>query len=126
MIGIFNTHTKEMKLFEKVEGLFKYITALENEKMLEDHKHFGKTEWSFIIFSRKDVHELYHNSKKDDLTEELKQAYQQELELLEVCHGDCQTPAQLPLTPDIDLEELKMDWCRAYCITHQFYLAEDS
>lgn len=125
MIGIFNPPANEMKMFETVEQLFKYIITIENEKMLEDHEHFGKTEWSFGIVSAQHVRELYHNTKKEDLTEALCEAYEQELPLLEISHGDFRNLACFPLTPDIDLEALKMDWCRSYCKAHQFYLAEE-
>ena len=124
MIGVFNTNTQEIKMFETVEQFFNYITTIENEKMLPGHKDFGKTQWSFQIMSVHYVRELYTHTKEDKRTQALCEAYEQELPLLEICHGDFTNPARFPLTPDTDLEDLKMDWCRAYCKVHQFYLIE--
>lgn len=124
MIGVYNTDTQEMKMFATVEELFNYITTIENEKMLPGHKDFGKTQWSFEVMPARHVRELYTRMKKEERTKALCEAYEQELPLLEVCHGDFRNPARFPLTPYIDLEDLKMDWCRAYCKVHQFYLVE--
>ena len=124
MIGIFNTGTQEIKMFETVEQLFNYIIMIENKKMLEDHTNFGNMAWSLKIMSAQHVRELYTHMKKSERTEALREAYEQELPLLEVCHGDFRNPARFPLTPHIDLEALKMDWCRAYCKVHQFYVIE--
>ena len=126
MIGLFNFHNRELKMFETRDQLFNYIMTLENEKLFEDHENFGATEWSFGIIALQHVRELYHKIKEEDMTEALREAYEQELPLLEISWGDFRNRISIPLLPDIDLKTLKWDWCRAYCEVHDYYLAEES
>ena len=58
------------------------------------------------------------------LTGAERKAYEDELDLLEMCAGDPQTLQQIVLFPDVDVEELARDWCFAYAHAKNFSLFE--
>ena len=49
----------------------------------------------------------------------VKQAYEQELSLLEVCAGNYDNPRYLPITANLDIVLLKKQWCLAYYLCHR-------
>ncbi len=124
MIMIFDLNKKELMSFEDDEGLFKYINTRESHKRLEDYAYFSKDYWRFLIFMPKEVQALYHNLKKERVTETLTKAYGCQLGLVEIYEGDFDNPTQIPSTPDLDLKKLKKEWLLNYCQAHGWLFVE--
>ena len=59
------------------------------------------------------------------MTSPIRQAYEQELDLLEMCKGDLNKPLQIPVSPDVDVEHLLKIWCFEYCKAHGYEVKED-
>lgn len=127
MMIIFHPASGKMEIFKTEEALFKYIIATENTKLLEGHTHFSQTDWSFLNFSKDDVQDLYHNVRTSALTVPLKQAYAQELGLVEMSTGNFKHSTQIPLKSALDLKVLKKEWSIAYCKAHGYavYVARE-
>lgn len=119
MLEIFQKNKEIEPLFANYDDLFNHITERENLKLFEEHSDFGKTEWSFVVFSPKNVSILYHHIKKESITQPLQQAYENQMSLIEICKGDYENPTQILGTPDIDIEELKKNWSLDYCKAHK-------
>jgi hypothetical protein len=105
MIHLFNKNTAEKISFpgspvHNSHELFKFIRDREHSKLLEDHPEFGLFSWSFEVFQPRRVFQLYHNTKKELLTPPLEEAYEQQLDLLEMCKGDLNKPLQIPVSPE--------------------------
>jgi hypothetical protein len=125
VIQLFNKNTEEKRSFQNSNELFKFIRDMEHSKLFEDHPEFGSFSWSFRVFKRRSIVEYYHNIKEEDLTSPIRQAYEQELDLLEMCKGDLKKPLQIPVSPDVDVEHLRKIWCFEYCRAHGYEVRED-
>jgi hypothetical protein len=125
MIHLFNRHLAENKSFQNSDELFKFIKDREHLKLFGDHPEFGSFSWSFKVFNRRNIFELYHNIKDEYLTLPIRQAYEQQFDLLEMCKGDPNKPLQIPVSPNVDLKYLREIWCFEYCKAHGYEVKKD-
>jgi hypothetical protein len=102
--------------------LTKFFCTVENHKLFEDHPQFGKTHWSFQIYSRQRVREMARHDPNPKTREHFKKAAGQDLEMLEICMGDFNNACFVLLRPDTNLQALQEKWCHDYCRTHQYKL----
>ena len=119
MIEIFNKGKGNIETFENYEALLKHIKEIEKRKFEETKKE----DWSFTIHSHERLSRLYWDAVKafrTFMTEKEQDAYENELNLLEMCKGDEDNATQIILTPDIDIKEIKESWCRDYCLNHGY------
>jgi hypothetical protein len=123
MIDIFNNDNGHIESFQSYDGLLKYIKEIEKEKFIET----GKRGWDFTIHSRKTLASFYwYAIKALDilLTEKEQEAYENGLNLLEMCRGDENNLVQVILTPNVNIREIMKDWCLEYCSSNGFTLIE--
>jgi len=126
MIHLFNTSTADKKSFYNSDDFFEFIKGIENAKLSEDHPEFGSFGWSFKVFDRRSIFELYHNIKEESLTPSIREAYEQQFDLLEICKGDLSKPIHIPITPDVDVKYFQKLWCFEYCRSRGYEVREDS
>src|ERR1700722_6273843 len=121
MIQIIPTNGKR-KLFTNYHDACEYINAIEKRKILES----GEKIWSFIRRRYETLYSLYYRnpSLKDFLTTKEKEAVENGMGLVEIVKGNREHITQFLFTRHLDLEPLKRDWCREYCIEHGFKLSE--
>ena len=123
MIEIFNEINEKVGSFQSYNGLFKYIREREKETLIRT----GQTDWRFTIHGHERLSCLYWRAIKalDTLfTEKEMEAFNNELNLLEMCMGDYDNPTQIILTPDINVKEIRKNWCRDYCLEHGYIFSE--
>lgn len=101
--------------FENYQELYRHITYKENLKLMEDHLEFGQSSWSFLILSPERIGELIDTLKKDYDETILFEAWRQQLPIIEMCEGDYTNIRQILVTPNINIEGLREDWCLGYC-----------
>jgi len=105
--------------FENYDKAFDFISGMDGE--VEEGNLFYlplKTgnNWSFAAYSPERVNQL---SQFAPVTEpNLRQAYEGQWGLLEICDGDYANPRYVALTPDVDLSGLKRKWLHSYCAAH--------
>ena len=107
----------------KNDGVFNHLSAGE---LLEDHPEVDTTQWSFIIFPPKKVPILYFKLKQKPVPDLLKEAYGQQVGVIEICKGDYENPTWVPLTLGLDIGKLKKDWYLECCKKHGYALVDDS
>ena len=111
--------------FETYDQAFDFISGMDGE--VEEGSLFYlplKTgnNWSFVTYPPERVNRL---SQFDPMTEpSLRQAYDEQLGLLELCSGDYANPRYIALTPDVDVQELKKQWLQKYCAAHGLAIEE--
>ena len=113
-------------LFENYNKLFDFIGEMDSEvqngKTFESHVEFEGSSWSFVTYPPERVKQLY---QFDPLAEpSLRQAYDEQLGLLELCSGDYENPRYIALTPDVDVQGLKKQWLQNYCAAHGLAIEE--
>ena len=111
-------------LFEDYQTLYQHIMHEENFKLFQYHPQFPKFPWSFIVFSPEGVAELIQTLQKKHDMELLYESWSRELPMLEICKGNYQDIELIPLTPEIDVEAMREDWCKAYCQSQEISVTE--
>ena len=106
--------------------LCRHITYEENEKLFEDHPQFGQTMWSFLYISPQQVTDLVPTMKKKCDEKIFLEAHLQGLGVVEACEGNLDHIRQILVTPDVNVEALRKEWCKKYCKVHGYGLFEIS
>ena len=126
---------KGYSLFQEHSELYKgyavdFIDEIKNTRFFEDKPEFQHEHWSFTRYSHERVAHLFRNWKKCFGTPEIppgiKQAYEQELSLIEVCTGIYDDPDYIPITADLDIETLKRQWHQDYWLYHHISIGKES
>lgn len=123
MIMIKMTPTNgEDRLFENYHEVCDYINSIEKRKALEP----GEKIWRFVRRRYETLSSLYYRnpSLKSFLTPKEKEAVEKEVGLIEIVKGNREHITQLLFTSRLDIEPLKRDWCKDYCIEHGFTHSE--
>lgn len=100
--------------------LFNAIMAEENNKLLEDHPHFGQSSWSFVHYTSARIKMMYKPECKYQYSPILQQAFEQSIGYVEICTGDFTKPKEILLTDSVDILSLKKQWCNDYCHFHNY------
>jgi hypothetical protein len=120
MLHICKPNGKIIRSF-KNDDAFNHLSAGE---LLEDHPDVDTTHWSFVIFPAERVPNLYFNLKQKPVPAPLKEAYEQQLGVIEICKGDYENPIWAPLVPGLDIGKLKRGWYLEFCKKHGYALVE--
>lgn len=108
--------------FENYDHLFDYFVETENMKLLSKQAEYQQTDWSFTIYPPKQVSVLFTHSNGQDSA--IREAYEEELPLIEICAGSYKHPTYIVNTPNIDMEYLKRKWCLDFCTYHDLILKD--
>jgi len=122
MIVVVSLNSDPAQYFEDYNELFDCFTAVENLKLVAKCPNFKRMNWSFTIYSPKRVAAFYAHIK--DSNEAIKEAFSEDLSLIEICTGDFTKPTYIALTPNVDLNYLKKKWCIDYCTFHHLVVRE--
>jgi hypothetical protein len=111
------------------EDVCDYFMRLEHFKVLDRNSFYpgqcSEEKWEFSYYSYDHLCAIFGGIKRNDrLTEAEREAYESELDLIEVCTGNPQTLQQIVLFPDVDVTELTRDWCFDYAHAKNFALFE--
>ena len=115
--------------YKRFEDVCDYFMRLEHFKVLDRDSFypgsFSGEKWEFSYYSYEHLCAIVGGIEQDaELTKVEWEAYENELDLIEVCTGDPQTLQQIVLFPDVDVTELERDWCFDYAHAKNFVLFE--
>ena len=108
--------------FENFDQLFECIITTEALKVASKTANSKPMNWSFIIYPANQVGALLAVHKNPP--EALKEAFEENLSLVEICTGDYKNPLYVVLTPNVDMNYLKKKWCVDYCTYHNLVVRE--
>lgn len=124
MIEIIPLDGSQTIQFENYNELFDYIVAVENNTLLENQSDNKQGDWCFNIYLPTQVSVLFtHAIEQDDA---IREAYEEELSLIEVCAGSYKHPVYIVSSANTDIDFLKKKWCLDYCTYHDFILRDYS
>lgn len=124
MIEIIGLNGQQARHFNNYNHLFDYLVGMENRKLFFKHPDFKQMNWSFAIYSLKQVASLYTYSKNP--SDVIREAFEDALPLVEICTGNYEYPIYIVNTPNVDLDYLKKKWCLDYCRSHDLILRDYS
>ncbi len=80
--------------------------------------------WRFVYYKHAELRTAYSCMKEPPLKETEKEAFDQGLDLIEICQGDPGRPLQIPVTADVNIQQLQQNWCEAYCKAYRYSITE--
>lgn len=128
MIEVYIMPQSLVGLFANYNELFDFICETENQKLSEGHLKYGGSIWSFVLYPPDRVVSLYNDRKRGlfapKINPNVKEAYEQQLSLVEICTGDYKNPQYIVVTPNVNMEYLKKKWCIEYCTFYNFVVRD--
>lgn len=115
------------RCFGTFEALCDYFCRLEQTLSFyhAGYKRRGEEDgkWGFVWHSYKRLAAVLEKMQ-DRLSSTERQAFEEELDLIDVFCGDILTARQYAVTPDLDAESLARGWCYDYASAHGFVILE--
>jgi len=123
-LGRFSSWSQVVDYIHKLQVYqLKYLTFCKHP-FQERHAELLETAWSFVYYTHAELSTIYATLKNDiTLTGRTKEAFDQGRDLIEICNGNM-IFLEFPITPGLDIESLKKDWCEVYCKAHGYILLE--
>lgn len=110
--------------FKDVDELVAYINGMENAKFAESPSCISERAWNFVLFTNKRLSYVGCKTLERSFSKTGREAFERELDLIEISKGNDEERLQIPVTPDIDIQELKKNWCSDYCDAHGYVLVD--
>jgi hypothetical protein len=128
MIWLYNSKSL-VGSYKNFEDVCDYFMRLEHFKAANRGSFysgsFPEEKWEFSYYSHEHLCAIVGGIEQDaELTKVEWEAYENGIGLIEVCAGDPQMLQQIPLFPDVDVEELARDWSFDYAWDKNFSLFE--
>jgi len=128
MIWLYNSKSF-VGSYKRFEDVCDYFMRLEHFKAADRpssyHGAFPEEKWEFSYYTHEHLCAIVEGMEQGaELTQGEWEAYENELDLIEVCAGDPQTFQQIILFPDVDVTELARDWSFDYAHAKNFVLFE--
>ena len=108
--------------FENFDQLFECIMTTEALKQTAKKSNSKPLNWSFTVYPANQVGTLLAVHKKP--REVMREAFEENLPLIEICTGDYKNPLYIVLTANVDVDYLKKKWCVDYCTWHDLVVRE--
>lgn len=124
MIQVFGSNQKPVGIFQNYDELCQHFNAIESSKLLECSSCSLSETWSFTLYTHKRLSYIYYKTLEKSFSKVGKEAFEQELDLIEIYKGDFKYPTQIPVAHDVNIQELKENWCREYCDAHNYILVD--
>lgn len=132
MIHLLNKDHTNIGSFANYSDLIDFINNKEQSRLkflntlnhtLEVPYVMDQSRWSFIYYKHAHLKAMYSCTKEPPIIGIEREAFQQELDLIEVYQGTESNPLQIPVNQDTDIETLQRDFCLAYCMAHGYTLS---
>ncbi len=107
-------HSRIRKLRFLIYRTYPFDSVLDGEE----------SNWRFVYYKHAQLRTVYSCMKEPPLTQIEKEAFDQELDLIELYQGDPARPLQIPVTDDVNIQQLQRNWCESYCKTHEYSITE--
>lgn len=116
MIILGNRVFNPKRAFDSNEKLWVYLQAQANLK--PDGDENGHDKWRFAYYSHRVLKDFTQMMDIENFRNIARQSCDQQQNMIVIYQGNPQNPQCFLVTPDLDTERLKRDWCRAYAATH--------
>jgi len=123
MLILVNQKNERKKKFKDYQDLYGHIDRSQQMKRMRDPKKLPD-EWVFTIhpYSRLALFSAF--VYRQMIMDEQNPGQDKKLDVLEISCNQTKNPVFIHVTPDIDIEVYRKDWCQRYCQFHGFKLIE--
>lgn len=116
-IGSFRTYNEVISYIHNSQ-IYNLVHVNDLYEPLIEAIHLKNISWRFIQYKHSELNIIYSCMYKPLLKGIEKEAFNNGLDLIEIYYGSLIYPIQFAVTPDLDIESLKWEWCQAYCEAH--------
>lgn len=124
MIDIYNLKDENIGDFRNYKQLFWSIKKIEKLKLLRGDYVYGQSNWYFLYRPYEKLSMVYYHMIDKPPTAIEKEAYEKQLSFIEIYKGSYDFPLQFLVTPELDIDKLRKNWCRDYCKAHGYVIGK--
>jgi len=124
MIWLFNSKSRPVGSYNSFEEVCDHFKRLEHLKPLPTGRTDAKKRWDFIYWSHKKLSILHEHFKDTHFNELEREAYERELDLIEIFDGRSPMADQYIVTEELDIGGLMREWCFDYAYAHGYTVLE--
>jgi len=124
MIWLFNSRNKPTGSYQNFEEVCDHFRRVEHLKPLPAAGPGPGGRWDFIYWPHKRLVSLHEHLKDTPFRPAEQEAFERELDLIEIFDGRPQASVQYMVTSDLDISSLMREWCFGYAHHHQYTILE--
>ena len=124
MIWIFNSTNRVSSSYRTFDEVCDHFRRVEHLKPLPAGEDCGGDRWDFVYCPHKRLSSLHEHLKDTHFSYLEREAYENELDLIEVFDGRSELADQYVVTPDLDIGSLMREWCFDYAHYHGYTVLE--
>ena len=124
MIWLFNSRTKHAGSYQNFEEVCDRFRRIEHLKPVPAGGSGADGRWDFIYWPYKRLKSLHEHVKGTPFSQLEQEAYEGEIDLIEIFDGRPEAPDQYVVTHDFDVKNLMRGWCFGYARHHQYTILE--
>jgi len=124
MIWLFNSTNRVSSSYRTFEEVCDHFRRLEHMKPYPEGESSGEERWDFAYWPHKRLSSLHEHLKDSHFSHLEREAYEGELDLIEIFDGRSELADQYIVTPDLDVASLMRGWCFDYAYAHGYTVLE--
>ena len=124
MIWLFNSTNRVSSSYKNIEEVCDHFRRLEHMKPYSEGESSGEGRWDFAYWPHKRLSALHEHLKDTHFSEAEREAYENELDLIEIFGGGTELADQYIVTPNLDVGGLMREWCFDYACAHGYTVLE--
>ena len=124
MIWLFNSTNGVSGSYKTFEEVCDHFRRVEHLKPVPEGSSCDEGQWDFVYWPHKRLSSLHEHLKDTHFSQAEREAYEGELDLIEVFDGRSEFADQYIVTPDLDVTGLMREWCFDYAYAHRYTVLE--
>lgn len=124
MIWLFNSTNRVSASYKTFEEVCDHFRRVEHLKPVPEGSSYNEGRWDFVYWPHKRLLSLHEHLKDTHFSNLEREAYEGELDLIEIFVGCPGLADQYVVTPDLDVTSLMREWCFDYSYAHGYTVLE--
>lgn len=124
MIWLFNYTNRVSSSYKTFEEVCDHFRRVEHLKPIPAGEACGGDRWDFVYWPHKRLSSLHEHLKDTHFSQAEREAYEGELDLIEIFDWRSELADQYIVTPELDVVSLMREWCYDYAYAHGYTILE--
>ena len=124
MIWLFNSTNRVSASYKTFEEVCDHFRRVEHLKPVPEGSSYNEDRWDFTYWPHKRLSSLHEHLKDTHFSHLEREAFEGELDLIEIFDGRSELADQYIVTPDLDVTSLMREWCFDYAYAHGYTILE--
>ena len=124
MIRMFNSKNGRVGSHKTFEEVCDHFRRVEHLKPSLEEIPCGTDRWDFVYWPHKRLSSVHEHPNNFQFSQAEREAYENDLDLIEIFDGRSESADQYVVTPDLDIDSLMREWCFDYAYSHGYTILE--